>query len=110
FLIVGSEGMLSYDDADPTEKIKLYDRGISLQDLSEPMSAAAYTARISYRSGDLFSPAIANTEALQFEISEFKRAIHDQSVRQFYTKINRDVMQGLDAINHSLEQKKPRGD
>ena len=58
FIIVGSEGMISYDDNQVTEKIKYYDRGVDLKDLQHGASEAGYTARISYKSGDSYSPAI----------------------------------------------------
>ena len=73
--------MLSYDDTEVTEKIKLLDRGISIGDLSDSQSQKAYTSRVSYRSGDLFSPAIPNTEALAFELQEFRKALTDTPTR-----------------------------
>lgn len=98
FYVVGSDGMLSYDDTQPTEKIKFFDRGISLKDLQDPNSLASYTSRISYRNGDLYSPAISNSEALAFELSELKRAISDRDVRKSYNQLSLDIMKGLDLI------------
>lgn len=99
FQIVGSKGMLVYDDTSHQEKIKFFDHGISIAELSDkPESAAAYTTRISYRYGDLHSPAVPNTEALGFEMSELARAIADKSVRAEYNRLNWNVMQALDLI------------
>jgi predicted dehydrogenase len=97
FYVVGSEGMLVYDDNLPTEKIKFYDTGISIADLN-PDSNEAYTARISYRTGAMHSPAIPNTEALAFEVSELKRAIENPEVAREYDRLNLDIMKSLDVV------------
>jgi len=49
FIIVGSEGMINYDDNQVTEKIKFYNRGVDLKDLQAGASEIGYTARISYK-------------------------------------------------------------
>lgn len=98
FIIVGSDGMLSYDDVAVSEKVRVYDRGISLAELSNPAAALAYTARISYRSGDMYSPALPNTEALESEMREFAASIHDRDTRARYERLNLDIMAGLQRI------------
>jgi predicted dehydrogenase len=97
FIIVGSRGILSYDDVEVTEKVKFYDRGVDF-DLTNVESLAAYTSRISYRTGDLYSPAIPNTEALSFELQEFHRAILDPNVREEYQQISLNTMVGLERV------------
>jgi predicted dehydrogenase len=103
FLVVGSEGMLSYDDVAVSEKIKFYDRGVSMADLVNANTAEAYTSRISYRSGDLYSPAVANFEALDFEMREFRRAISDAGVREQYNDLNLAVMHSLMQVSTQLK-------
>ena len=98
FYVVGSEGMLSYDDTEVTEKIKFLDRGISVAELSDVQSQKAYTSRISYRSGDLYSPAIPNTEALAFELQEFRSALTDPATRKRYNQLNLDIMTSLQHV------------
>ena len=44
FFVVGSEGMLSYDDVAVSEKVRFYDKGISLDNTTDADSLAAYTA------------------------------------------------------------------
>ena len=104
FFVVGSEGMLSYDDTEVTEKVKLLDRGISVEELASSQSVASYVSRISYRSGDLFAPAIPNTEALAFELEEFRRAIDDPQVRGEYERLNLDVMKSLQCVVDGQKQ------
>jgi predicted dehydrogenase len=66
-LIGGSKKMIVYDDMEPTEKIKVYDKGITLNGSSED----ARQLRIGYRAGDMWAPHIPATEALQTEVGHF---------------------------------------
>lgn len=72
-LIGGSRKMLVYDDLEPSEKIKVYDRGISINEHSS--SESVYQMLVSYRSGDLWAPHLEGTEALRTEALEFIRSI-----------------------------------
>jgi len=63
----GSKKMIVYDDLEPTEKIKVYDKGITLNVPSED----AHQFRIGYRAGDMWAPHIATKEALQTEVEHF---------------------------------------
>ena len=65
--IGGSKKMIVYDDLEPTEKIKVYDKGITLDAPSED----AHQFRIGYRAGDMWAPNISTKEALQTEIEHF---------------------------------------
>lgn len=60
-LIGGSEKMIVYDDLEPSEKIKIYDKGVTLSRRPE----ALYELLVSYRSGDMWAPKLDNTEALR---------------------------------------------
>ena len=66
-LIGGSEKMILYDDLDPSEKLKVYDKGISVTRGPEDV----YRLLVSYRSGDMWAPRLENTEALQTEALHF---------------------------------------
>jgi predicted dehydrogenase len=66
-LIGGSEKMILYDDLDPSEKLKVYDKGISVT----PRQEDVYKMLVSYRSGDMWAPRLDNTEALQTEAQHF---------------------------------------
>jgi predicted dehydrogenase len=97
--IVGSKGMLLYDDVEVTEKVRFYDRGISVEDLDQMKGGdQRYTTLISYRNGDLYSPAIQNTEALAFEMEELYRAVLDEKVRAYYENLNLSIMKSLDCV------------
>jgi predicted dehydrogenase len=66
-LISGSEKMIVYDDLEPSEKLKVYDKGVTLF----PQPEAVYELLVSYRSGDMWAPRLDTTEALRTEASHF---------------------------------------
>jgi len=66
-LIGGSEKMILYDDLDPSEKVKIYDKGITVSQSPE----AVYEMLVSYRSGDMWAPRLDATEALLTEALHF---------------------------------------
>jgi len=59
-LIGGDKKMLLYDDLEPTEKLKIYDKGIDTVIDDESI----YQMRIGYRTGDMWAPNLDSTEAL----------------------------------------------
>jgi predicted dehydrogenase len=65
--IGGSRKMIMYDDVEPTEKIKVYDKGITVNGLAE----TAHQIRIGYRAGDMWAPHLPAKEALQTEAEHF---------------------------------------
>ncbi|HWN08381.1 MAG TPA: Gfo/Idh/MocA family oxidoreductase [Pyrinomonadaceae bacterium] len=66
-LIGGSEKMILYDDLEPSEKVKIYDKGITVSQSPE----AVYEMLVSYRSGDMWAPRLDTTEALHTEALHF---------------------------------------
>jgi predicted dehydrogenase len=70
-LLGGSRRMIVYDDLEASEKVKVYDRGISVNPSSENM----YQMLIGYRTGDMWAPKLAVTEALSVEARHFVECI-----------------------------------
>lgn len=70
-LIGGSNKMIVYDDLEPSEKIKVYDRGITLDPMTPKAGERKNQMRIGYRAGDMFAPQLDITEALGSELTEF---------------------------------------
>ena len=104
FIVVGSEGMLSYDDNQVTEKVKFYDKGVDISELIPGAKKLNYTARLNYKAGDSFSPAINGVEALKFEFDELLLAINDEKVRDFYDAVTLRTMRSLDKVINSQEK------
>jgi predicted dehydrogenase len=65
--IGGSRKMIVYDDVEATDKIKVYDKGITVTGTAE----AAHQLKIGYRAGDMWAPHLPAKEALQTEIEHF---------------------------------------
>lgn len=70
-MIGGSRRMVLYDDMQTSEKVKIYDRGVSMSEGQKQ----AYEHLVSYRIGDMSAPAISTKEALATELEEFTRCI-----------------------------------
>jgi predicted dehydrogenase len=65
--IGGSRKMIVYDDLEPTEKVKVYDKGITVNGSAD----RAHQLRIGYRAGDMWAPHLSATEALRTETEHF---------------------------------------
>ena len=61
--VIGSKKMAVYDDVQAVERVKVYDFGVE--------SLSSEELRRSYRAGDIHSPRVAITEALQLEMRHF---------------------------------------
>ncbi|HKR02215.1 MAG TPA: Gfo/Idh/MocA family oxidoreductase [Pyrinomonadaceae bacterium] len=78
-LLAGSRKMVVYDDIEPTEKVRVYDKGVMVT-LSEEAAdkEAAYRTLVSYRTGDVWVPKLDSTEALHYVCQEFLDAMREQ--------------------------------
>jgi predicted dehydrogenase len=70
-LLGGSNKMITYDDLQPSEKVKVYDKGVSFTD--DPKKI--YEMRVGYRTGDMWAPKLDETEALRLAVQEFATSI-----------------------------------
>lgn len=69
--IGGSRKMIVYDDVEPTEKIKIYDKGITVNGAPED----THQLRIGYRAGDMWAPHLPTKEALDTEVEHFLECV-----------------------------------
>jgi len=67
--VIGSQKMVIYDDNQSVEKVKIYDQGVDKLEADE--------LRRSYRTGDIHSPRVPMTEALQAEMRHFIECVRD---------------------------------
>jgi predicted dehydrogenase len=72
-LVGGSKQMIVYDDMEPSEKVKVYDKGITISNGPE----SVYKMLIGYRTGDMYAPQLAMTEALRVEAQHFAECIQE---------------------------------
>jgi predicted dehydrogenase len=100
----GSRKMIVYDDLEPTEKIKVYDKGITLNGSSEN----ARQFRIGYRAGDMWAPHISAKEALQTEVEHFLDCVRNGTPPVSSGTSGLRVVEVLEAASRSIrEQGKP---
>jgi len=72
-LIGGSRKMIVYDDLEPSEKVKVYDKGITVNNDAD----SVYQMLIGYRTGDMWAPQLDMTEALQTEVLHFIHCVEE---------------------------------
>jgi predicted dehydrogenase len=100
-LIGGSQRMIVYDDLEPSEKIKIYDKGITLNGNPE----SVYQMLIGYRAGDMWSPNLEIAEALQTEGLHFINCIQQGARPITDGKAGLQIVRILEAATQSMEKK-----
>jgi len=98
-IIGGSKKMLIYDDMNAMDKIRIYDKGINLKHISKERE---YEALVQYRIGDMYAPALSQTEALKLEIENFVSAILDGTELVSEGEMGLKVVKVLTASDKSL--------
>ncbi|WP_454295841.1 Gfo/Idh/MocA family oxidoreductase [Salana multivorans] len=78
--IGGSRKTLIWDDLNPIQRLTVFDRGVSLENASAEMLGRAEqsAAKVSYRLGDTWSPALPEREALGAMVAELAAAIREK--------------------------------
>lgn len=100
-LVGGDRQMIVYDDLETSEKIKLYDKGIELA----PTADEVHRLLISYRTGDLWSPKVVETEALAVEASHFAACVRGEETPLASAHHGLEIVKILQAANRSVSQR-----
>ncbi|MGL4617694.1 Gfo/Idh/MocA family protein [Chroococcidiopsis sp.] len=99
-LLGGSQKMICYDDLEPSEKIKVYDKGITVNGSPENV----YQMLVGYRTGDMWSPKLDMTEALQTEALHFVDCIQQGKRPITDGEAGLRVVRILEAATQSIKQ------
>jgi len=102
-LIGASRKMIVYDDLDQAEKIKVYDKGITLNNHQNPEKL--YQALVGYRTGDMLAPQIDMTEALRREADHFIQCIEQKAEPETGGSAGLRVVEILEAASQSMMQR-----
>jgi len=102
-LVGGSRKMIVYDDLDPSEKVKVYDKGVTMNESTE--SESIYKMLIGYRTGDMWAPQIDMTEALRAETRHFIDCIEGKDKPITDGKTGLRVVKILEAAEESIRQR-----
>jgi predicted dehydrogenase len=100
-LIAGTKQMIVYDDVEASEKVKIYDRGITVTNSPED----TYEILVSYRTGDMHSPKLDATEALAVEARHFADCIEQgkRPITDGYAALQ--VVRSLEAATLSIRER-----
>jgi predicted dehydrogenase len=100
-LLGGSRRMIVYDDLEPSEKVKVYDKGVSFTD--DP--AQIQEMRVGYRTGDMWAPKLAGTEALRVEGEHFVDCIRHGKTPQTDGRLALRVVELIEAATYSMRSR-----
>ena len=100
-LIGGSKKMITYDDLEPSEKIKVYDKGISFTD--DPQQI--YEMRVGYRTGDMWAPKLDSMEALRIEGEHFVDCIENGKTPMTDGSLGLRVVELIEAATRSMHER-----
>ena len=93
--------MIIYDDLEPSEKIKVYDKGVSFTD--DPKQI--HEMRVGYRTGDMWAPKLVGTEALSVAGEHFLDCIAHGKVPQTDGQLGMRVVELIEAATSSMRGK-----
>jgi predicted dehydrogenase len=99
-LIGGKDKMLVWNDLEPDEKIKVYDKGVQITN-----GQGVYDLLVSYRSGDVWGPKVAQTEALKLELEYFTECVLTDQVPLNDGAAGLRVVRLLEAAETSLRDR-----
>ena len=100
-LVGGSRQMIVYDDLEASEKLKIYDKGITLKSNPE----ALHNMLVGYRSGDMHSPQLDVTEALLTEVRHFAHCIETGKQPATGGEAGLQVVRILEAASRSMRSR-----
>jgi len=99
-IIGGDKKMIVFDDMENMEKIKLYDSHIEVE---SPESI--HEMLVQYRTGDMYSPKVVQTEALALGVQEFIDAIKEDRQPLTNGVDGLEVVKILEAADKSIKNR-----
>ena len=89
-ILNGDQRMVVYNDNKPSEKVMVYDKGVSYEE-----------SYFDYRSGDMFAPKLKNSEAIQEEVLHFCECMNGVECISG-PKLGKQVVELIEATNKSI--------
>ncbi len=104
-LIGGTKRMIAYDDLQPMEKVRIYDKGITVE---QPQSEEhRYRNLIQYRIGDMYAPVLDLSEALKTEVAHFVECVQTGRKPMSDGEAGLRIVNILEAADRSIHSGKP---
>ena len=98
--VVGSKKMLVYDDVSSLEKIRIYDKGVTVT----PHYDTFGEFQLSYRYGDISIPRLDDAEPLKLECQHFVDCIEKGATPRSGGRHGLEVLLVLDAADRSMRE------
>ena len=96
---VGTKKMLVYDDMEPTEKIKIYDKRVKVPPHYDTFAEFQYA----YHYGDMYAPYLKMVEPLKVECQHFLDCIKTGAKAESSGLEGLEVVRILEAASESLK-------
>lgn len=100
-LLSGSQRMVVYDDLEFSEKVKVYDKGVTVNSTVDSL----YQVLVGYRTGDMWAPQLSTTEALLLEAQHFIACIEKGERPVTDGQAGLRVVRILEAATQSMAQR-----
>jgi len=101
-IVGGSKRTLVWDDLNPTQRLSIFDRGVDVAGPEELSEEQRRDVLVSYRTGDMVAPALAEREALTNMIEEFATGIWTGRPALTDGQSGLRVLAALEAASRSL--------
>lgn len=95
--VVGAKKMVVFDDMEPREKLRVYDKGVD-----RPPEYGSFGESLAIREGDIFIPRIPAVEPLAAELTHFVRAAQGREKPRASAEDGVRVVRVLEAASRSL--------
>jgi predicted dehydrogenase len=97
-LLGGSKRMITYNDLEPSEKVKIYDKGVSFTDDPKQIQEM----RVGYRTGDMWAPKLDGNEALRVAAEHFVDCIKAGKTPITDGKLGLRIVELIEAASSSM--------
>lgn len=98
--LIGDRTMIVYDDVEPVEKIKIYDRGVNVREVDPTFGEF----QLSYRVGDVQSPVVSAEEPLALEVQSFLSAMQTRTPPESDARFGLRIVSILEAASRSIRE------
>src|SRR5213592_1649152 len=95
--VVGAKKMVVFDDMEPREKLRIYDKGVD-----RPPEYGSFGESLAIREGDIFIPRLPAVEPLAAELAHFVRAAQGREAPRASAEDGVRVVRVLEAASRSL--------
>jgi predicted dehydrogenase len=100
-LIAGDKKMIVWDDNQPSEKVRIYNKGIDIIKNDSDI----YNILIQYRTGDMYCPKVDDREALSVEIDHIYDCINNNEAGLADGKLGMMIVKILEAAQKSIKKR-----